>query len=340
MKPGSKDRTPKKKESIVRAVFSFCTPYRTPVASLISNLLAVICLISFPATAFAQQEPESTPSNLTASVNSDSASIGSIVELTLKYTLPEGASLLKPPQIEGLEELAVLDLHELPGIITIRLLIDSLGSWKTGELTLAYQDKNGEKGTLSADPISLSVLSNLGEKPEEAQLKPIQTIIPTASLWWKILPWLIVLLALFLIGLFLFWWFRIRGSKRRGSTYEEPFYIRAKREINELDRQQLFEAGNIKLFYFRFSEILRQYLEALRGFPAAEFTTEEIASHIVEDKDRDLLPLLRQADLIKFANGYTTTAKKEEEVRRALSYIEGTTPVPNNSGYDQGRDEK
>ena len=340
LKSGSKNRTLRKRRSIVRAIFSFYTLHPIPVVSLIYCLLTVICLVFFPIPSFSRQEIESAPSNLTASVGSDSAAIGSIVELTLKYTLPEGATILKPAQIKGLKELTVLDRNEMPGIITIRLLIDSLGSWRTGELSLVYQDKNGLEGIISADPISLSVLSNLGEKPEEAQLKPIQTIIPTASLWWTIQPWLLVLLVLLLIGFFLFWWFRIRGSKRGENTYEEPFYLRAKKELHELERQQIFEAGNLKLFYFKFSEILRRYLEALRGFPAAEFTTEEIASHIVDDRDRNLLSLLRQADLIKFANGGTTTAKKEEEVRRALSYIEATTPVSNNSGYGQGRNKK
>jgi len=340
LESGKKDIALTRQKAIVKEGFFFHNFPFTPLTFLVSPLLTALCLISFSMPAFAQQDLPSSASNLIASIDRNSAAIGSIVVLTLKYTLPEGTTLLSSPQSKGLEELTVLDKLETPGRITIRLLIDRLESWQTGELALEYLDKDGVERLLSTGPVSVSVLSNLGEKPEEAQLKPIQTIVPTASLWWKLQPWVIVLLALLLIGLILFWWFRIRGRKKGGNIYTEPYYLRAKREIHELEAQQLVETGNIKPFYFRFSEILRQYLEALRGFPAAEFTTEEIASHIAEDRDRDLLSLLRQADLIKFANDFTTTAKKEEEVRRALSYIQETAPVTEDSGDDRRRDKK
>jgi hypothetical protein len=106
---------------------------------------------------------------------------------------------------------------------------------------------------------------------------------------------------------------------------QEPPHVWAKREIEALEAQGLFEKGHIKVFYFRFSEILRRYMEALRGFPAAEFTTEEIADAIQEEQDRRLLPVLQQADLVKFAETIPTKAKKEKEVEMAFSYIQETS---------------
>jgi len=37
--------------------------------------------------------------------------------------------------------------------------------------------------------------------------------------------------------------------------------------------------------------------------------------------------LLRHADLVKFADTIPTPAKKEEEVKEALSYIQETSPL-------------
>jgi hypothetical protein len=71
---------------------------------------------------------------------------------------------------------------------------------------------------------------------------------------------------------------------------------------------------------------LRRYLESIRHFPAAEYTTEEISRQIRLEVDRMLLPLLRQADLVKFADTVPTPARKEEDVRSALSYIDKTCP--------------
>jgi hypothetical protein len=107
---------------------------------------------------------------------------------------------------------------------------------------------------------------------------------------------------------------------------ESP-HLRAQRELDDLESQGLFESGQIKAFYFRFSEILRHYLEGLRGFPAAEFTTEEIASRVDREEDRKLLPLLRQADLVKFADSTPTPARKEEAVKAAQAYIRDTGAV-------------
>ena len=72
---------------------------------------------------------------------------------------------------------------------------------------------------------------------------------------------------------------------------------------------------------------MRRYLESLRNFPAAEYTTEEIASCIREEKDRGLLSLLRQADLVKFAHNVPSPARKEDEIKTALSYIDETGTV-------------
>ena len=108
---------------------------------------------------------------------------------------------------------------------------------------------------------------------------------------------------------------------------EDPPHVRAKEEMAALEAQRLFEKGYVKEYYFRFSEILRRYLEVIRGFPAAEFTTQEIALYLDREQDRKLLPLLRHADLVKFAEALPTQAQKEEEVEKALSYIRETSPV-------------
>jgi hypothetical protein len=66
-----------------------------------------------------------------------------------------------------------------------------------------------------------------------------------------------------------------------------------------------------------------------------ELTTEEIARCIDREQDRDLLALLRQADLVKFADRVPAPARKEEEVKKALSYIQETSPV-RETGHETG----
>ncbi len=265
-----------------------------------------------------------SPVGLVATLNPPSAKVGSTILLTLSYHLPEDARLSPDPQIKGLEGFTIVNRQTGPGQIRVRLLVDRIGQFKSGPLSLSYSDKEGKEGFLQTEPVNLTVLSNLGERPEEAQLKPIYGIIPTTSGAIKYLPWVIIALIVCAAGIGLFLWIKRRRNRRSFGISQDPPYTLAKREIDELESQRLFEKGHIKEFYFRFSEIMRRYLESLRGFPAAEYTTQEIALSIQKQEDRQLLPLLQQADLVKFADLAPTPAKKDDEIKDALSYIRET----------------
>jgi len=286
----------------------------------------LVCIVQ-PVTLWSQDDIKDAGPALSASIDRNSARVGGIVELCLKYRLPEGARLPAEPKIKGIEGLTTVDRQIGPGLIRIRLLVDQLGPWKTGALALSYMDKEGKSQVLTTDPVSLKVTSSLGDRPAEAELKPIQGIIPTRPLWLKYLPWVAGLLGILLIVSVLFWWYKRRHKGKPPVIPQVPPHIRAKKEIKELDAQRLFEKEQAKRFYFRFSEILRRYLGSLRGFPAVELTTEEIARCIDREQDRGLLALLRQADLVKFADRVPTPARKEEDVKTALSYIQETSPV-------------
>ena len=133
--------------------------------------------------------------------------------------------------------------------------------------------------------------------------------------------------ALILVGLGAYQWHRKRRRPAMAAEAGEAPHVRARREIEKLTTAGYFEKGLVKKHYFVFSEILRRYLEAIRHFPAFEYTTEEIAQHIRSEQDRRLLPLLQRADLVKFADEVPTPARKEEDIQAALAYIRETGPA-------------
>lgn len=279
---------------------------------------------AWPVRAGENNAPDS--SVLSAALDRPKAPVGSMVTLTLTYHLPDEAVLPDEPQIGGIEGLTLIDRKTEPGRIVFRFMIDRLGSWKTGPLSLSYTDKSGHSHSLTAEPVTLTVESNLGEKPEEAQLKPIKDIMPIKTLWLKYLPWgagtILLLILLYILA-------RWVQSHRQTSTLInlDPPHIQARKDIDRLQAEGLFERGEVKAFYFRFSEILRQYLEAIRSFPAGEYTTEEISARVEVEIDRSLVHLLKQADLVKFADHVPTPARKEEALARALAYIDQTGPA-------------
>lgn len=289
----------------------------------------ILCflLVACPAVSRCQDDMKDSNPGLTASVEPAPAQFGTMVVLTLAYRLPEGSQLPAEPQIKGLEGLTAIERQTAPGQIKIRFLIDQLDAWKTGPLSLAYVNEEGKEQVLTSDPVSIPVLSNLGEKPEEARLRPIQGIFLTSALWPKYMRWGAALLGVLLAVSGFVWWRKKGRIQKVSAEVVYPPHVLARKEIELLEAQELFEKGEVKGFYFRFSEILRRYLESLRRFPAAEFTTEEIALRIHSEEDRRLLSLLRHADLVKFADSIPTRARKEEEVKTALSYIQETGSV-------------
>jgi hypothetical protein len=276
----------------------------------------------------ADTEVVSSASSLSVSVEKNNANIGDLLWLTLTYDLPEGGRLPEDPGVGGIEKLTIVEREVLPGEIKLRLIVDQLESFQTEPISLTFFDKDGNEQRIETAPVIIDVSSNLGEKPEEATLRPIQDIIPIRSRWLPFLPWAAVAGILFCIVIGWLWW---RRKHRPGSILAaaaDPPHIQAVKEIDQLVAGGLFEKGEVKTFYFLFSEIIRRYMESIRHFPAAEMTTEEIVRHVGNtSQDQEILPLLRQADLVKFADTIPTPDRKARDIEAARTYIRQTGPI-------------
>lgn len=262
-------------------------------------------------------------------VDKTAARVGDRIRLTLTYGLPDGARLPDPPVIEGIEGFTVVTQKVREGHIDVNLLVDRLASFEIGPIGLGYIDLTGKKQRLEADPVNVAVLSNLDKAQKEVMLKPIRDIVPTIFRWHRYLPWAIIAAVLLGLGAGAWFWRHKRSSRVTEFHAVEPPHVRADRELNMLIKDALFERGEFKAFYFRLSEIIRRYMEDIRGFPAAEMTTEEIARKVgANGNDQVILALLRQADLVKFADTVPSPSRKDKDILDAHMYIHNTaTPV-------------
>lgn len=290
---------------------------------------AMGCVFLSAWAAWSETASTSSAPALSATVEKSAARVGDQLWLTLKYDLPEGAHLPDEPAIYGIEKLAVVNQIARKGEIKIGFILDRLDSFKIGPIGLTYLDKNGNEQRIETGPVAITVLSNLGKKPEEAVLRPIQDIIPTAPRWMAYLLWGAVACILLCIVISWLWWRRKHRLGKIRTTKVDPPHVRAEKEIDQLVASGLFEKGDVKTFYFIFSEIIRRYMESIRHFPAAEMTTEEIVRHVgTNSHDHEILPLLRQTDLVKFADAVPTPARKAQDVKVARTYIRQTCPAP------------
>ncbi len=300
-----------------------------PVVLWTMGFVLLTAWMAWSTTGLASSATSLSAANLlSASVEKSTANVGDLLWLTLTYDLPQGGRLPEDPVIGGIDNLNVIEKVVRPGEIRLRFMVDQLDSFQTEPITLTFVDKDENEHRIETAPVAVAVLSNLGEKPEDAALRPIQDILPVSSKWMPFLTWAAGVLILLGVAGGWLWWRRKHRPGRLVETTADPPHIWAQKEIDQLVDGRLFEKGEVKTFYFIFSEIIRRYMEAIRHFPAAEMTTEEIVRYIGNrPQDQEILPLLRQADLVKFADTIPTPDCKERDVEIARSYIRQNRPM-------------
>lgn len=111
-----------------------------------------------------------------------------------------------------------------------------------------------------------------------------------------------------------------------------PAHIVAIEALEKLYNDKLWQNNKHKQYYSGLSDILRTYLAGRFEVGAMEMTTDEIADALrtidIEQKPKmDLLSVLRDADLVKFAKATPEAEDNELAYSKAYHFVEDTKPV-------------
>ena len=108
-----------------------------------------------------------------------------------------------------------------------------------------------------------------------------------------------------------------------------PPHVVANKALIELGHRKLWQKGKFKAYYTALTSILRTYISGRWNVGALEMTTDEIIVAL-RDKDmpsqsrNDLITILRTADMVKFAKAEPEAEDNEENLNRALYFVENT----------------
>jgi len=204
-----------------------------------------------------------------------------------------------------------------------------LGEFILEPVEIQYRDKTGETKTIQTKRIFITVKSvAAGETKTDIRGAKGVMAIPFRIGW----PVYLVL-ALMLIALTYYFW-RLLSRKRK--MVAAPEVLLTPEEEALLNLQDLFESDFIRLgkyreYYFRFSEILRVYLEKRFGILAVESTTLEISRALkrmeIELALRDKIrAVLEAADLAKFAKWKPEPAQIVHWNNESKGIIEASRP--------------
>jgi hypothetical protein len=258
----------------------------------------------------------------------ETAMPGDIVTLKLSFQLPKGMGFPEKIPIQGLEEYHVMGLEPEESDINIKLMVDTVDTFDVPPLKIFLTHPNGTQMAFKSDPVMLSLDLPFDQSDPEIDIQPIKDIIPVNTAKKYVIIAIVAVILLF-VG-FGIWWF----IKKRHQKIIEEQYQKLPEEIafdglRDLNRDAHLFRDNIKAYYFRMTQILKEYMGKIRQFPAAELTTEEIAAYVKENLDIEMVRLMRKADMIKFADFRPTTAERETHWKTIWSYVKTTSDERN-----------
>ena len=313
--------------------------------------LLLLSLVGMPMLAVAQSQRPS----VTARITPDSIMIGDRFTLTIEvekdlvqslafphFEKPEGD---KAGSLECIED-AVVDTVEVVGRkVRLRkryvMTIFDEGIYSLGRPQVLYADKNIVDTLYAQDSLRIVVntfrIDSLsGDIKEIRDLKPQKTL-PfrfgeiAGYLGYAFLAAVIVALALFGVIYYL----GKRGKKISDlfrPTPPPPPHIVAISALEALHNQKLWQNNKHKQYYSALSDILRTYIDGRFDIGAMEMTTDEIIEavrgvEIPQKSAMDLVSILRDADLVKFAKAMPEADENEGAYNKAYYFVEETKPV-------------
>ena len=300
---------------------------------------------------------QSTPT-ITSHISADTVMIGDRVTLTIEVdadvmqhivfptfdftqNLPEGAEQ-QEPSIEVIRDFAPDTIRQEGRRVRLRkryeMAVYDEGIYKLGRAQALYLDKN-IVDTLFAEreeELFVKTFQIDSTMTTVRDLKPQMTLKLRFAEFGGYLG-IALAVALLLAGVI---YLLVRYLHKRGKHLSDlfkpappvPAHIVAIEALEKLRDEKLWQNNKHKQYYSGLSDILRTYLAGRFEVGAMEMTTDEIADALrevdIEHKSKmDLLSVLRDADLVKFAKATPEAEENELAYNRAFYFVENTKPV-------------
>ncbi len=169
----------------------------------------------------------------------------------------------------------------------------------------------------------------------DSQYKDIKPLFNIPYTFREIYPYVLILLALAVIIVLLIRYFARPKTQGETPVIPEkpgvPAHVAAISGLETLKRKQLWQKGEIKLYYSELTDILRKYVSKSFHIDAIEMTTSEVMQLLPQKLSNDqalglLRSILEVADLVKFARFKPLPDEHALAMDRALDFVQITIP--------------
>ena len=296
----------------------------------------ILLYFLFTATVFAQQKQVLT------SIDTTKNKIGAEFKLTFKTSVDTASKVVFP----NLRNFGALEVIQSYPIDTIKKndryeLIKKYGltQFDSGRYTIPSVKILINNKAFLSDSIKVEV-ANVKVDTLRQKMYDIKDIVPAneSSDWWKYLLGLVLIVGL---GAIVYWFLK----KRQKEKIEEEIYKtpieKATTLLNNLEKKELWQHGEVKEYYSELTNIVRNYIEEAIEIPAMESTTSELIEglKVASQKKKmklsketidNLFVVLKQADLVKFAKSKPMDFEITEDrkkIERAIVTLDKAIPV-------------
>lgn len=280
---------------------------------------------------------EDSPISIKAEVDKAAITIGDPINYTITIRHAPNVQILSsiplpPEDLFDIRKVQDINQEQSGKKVTGRKF--TITAFQVGEYILEpvkvqYRINGGDVKTIETSKIFITVKSVGGDKQAQ-DIKDIKGAVkvPINRLW----MWIIIGIAGLAIALLV----GRKLLKKKPLRIEKPEKILSAEEeaflhLNQLFDSDLIKQGKYKDYFFRFSEILRAYLERRFQITAIEQTTYEInrslrESDVPQDNRVLLKDVLEAADLAKFAKWRPDPSEVVVLNKKAREFVERSTP--------------
>lgn len=300
-----------------------------------------VILLSFLTTLLSLSNAQEI--EVTAAFDSNRIYIGDQINYTVTVTQPSDVRL----NIQQLKDTLCRNIEIISGPVT-----DSISMQDNMLKTVdRYLVTSFDSGFYEAPPVYAELKSETGIRRFYSEYSPLEVmrvnITPPDSAeifdiiepygapvtMGEILPWILLAIVIAVVV-----WGIIRIIRKYRKTKEEPevivnpdpAHVIAFRDLEKLREEQLWQKGEVKLYYTRLTEILRQYLEDRYGVYSLEMTTTETLKALLKTGFKknslftSLKTILEGSDLVKFAKYKPDPVENDVHFQNSWAFVEAT----------------
>jgi hypothetical protein len=296
-----------------------------------------LLVLLFYSAVFAQQK------QVVTSIDTIKNKIGAEFKLTLKTTVDTAAKVVFPK----LKNIGALEVIRSYPIDTIKKndryeLIKKYGltQFDSGRYTIPSIKILINKKPFLSDSLLVDVanvkVDTLQQKMYD--IKDIVSVENTTGNWWKYLLALVIILGI--VALVYIYIKKHQKKKIEEEIFKTPIE-KATSLLNNLEKKELWQKGEIKAYYSELTDIARNYIEEAIEIPAMESTTSELIlglraasvkkkMTLSQETIENLERVLKQADLVKFAKSKPLDFEITEDrnkIQKAILTLDKSIPV-------------